>query len=66
LCNHGELVSETPSQPVTELLVLWRAGDRDALEKLIPFVYDELRVAARRQLRHERPDRTLESAALVN
>jgi RNA polymerase sigma factor (TIGR02999 family) len=59
-------VNQQPSQPVTELLVRWRAGDRDALEALIPLVYKELRDIARRQLRRERPGHTLQSAALVN
>jgi RNA polymerase sigma factor (TIGR02999 family) len=59
-------VNQQPSQPVTELLVRWRAGDPDALEALIPLVYKELRDIARRQLRNERPGHTLQSAALVN
>ena len=32
-----------PSQPVTDMLVRWRAGDQHALDELIPLVYDELR-----------------------
>ena len=44
----------------------WRAGDRDALEALVPLVYKELRDIARHQLRRERPGHTLQSAALVN
>ena len=55
-----------PSRPVTEMLMLWKAGDQRALEDLIPLVYDELRQAARRQLRRERPDHSFQSAALVN
>ena len=41
-------------------------GDRQAAEQLLPLVYDELRRIARRYLRRERPDHTLQSAALVN
>ena len=52
--------------PVTELLVRWRAGDGDALESLIPLVYDEMRRLAHSYLRRERPDHTLESTALVH
>jgi RNA polymerase sigma factor (TIGR02999 family) len=59
-------VNQQHSQPVTELLVRWRAGDQHALEALIPLVYKELRDIARRQLRNERPGHTLQSAALVN
>jgi len=46
--------------------VRWRAGDPDALETLIPFVYKELRNIARRHLQSERPGHTLQSAALVH
>jgi RNA polymerase sigma factor (TIGR02999 family) len=55
-----------PSQPVSELLVRWRAGDREALEKLVPLVYKELREIAHYQLQRERPGHTLQSAALVH
>ena len=51
---------------VTECLARWRAGDRDALEQLVPLVYDELRHVARRQLRRESPDHTLSATALVH
>ena len=58
----------TGSSPprVSELLVDWGRGDSDAREALIPLVYEELRRIARRHLRGERPDHTLQSAALVN
>lgn len=59
-------VSQLPSQPVTELLVRWRAGDQDALERLIPVVYKELRQIAHYHLKRERPGHTLQSAALVH
>ena len=51
---------------VSELLVNWGQGDQDAREALIPLVYGELRRLARHYLRSERPDHTLQSAALVN
>lgn len=51
---------------VSSLLVLWRSGDRAALDKLVPFLYDELRLMARRYMNVERSALTLESAALVN
>ena len=44
----------------------WREGDRDALEELMPLVYDELRRLARHYLRQERSDHTLQSTALVH
>jgi RNA polymerase sigma factor (TIGR02999 family) len=52
--------------PVTEWLTRWRAGDRAALEQLVPLVYDELRQAARRHLRRESPRHTLSPTALVH
>jgi RNA polymerase sigma factor (TIGR02999 family) len=51
---------------VTEWLARWRAGDRVALERLIPLVYDELRQVARRQLSRESPGHTLSATALVH
>jgi RNA polymerase sigma factor (TIGR02999 family) len=59
-------VSQPPSQPVTNLLVRWKAGDRGALEELLPIVYQELRDIARRHLQRERSGHTLQSAALVH
>jgi RNA polymerase sigma factor (TIGR02999 family) len=54
------------SSPVTQLLVRWREGDREALEALMPLVYDELRRLAHHYLRQERSDHTLQSTALVH
>jgi RNA polymerase sigma factor (TIGR02999 family) len=54
------------STQVSKLLRNWGQGDPDARDALIPLVYDELRRVARRYLRRERPDHTLQSAALVN
>ncbi len=51
---------------ITGLLMAWRAGDRDALDRLFPLVYDALRGIAHRQLRGEHPDRTLGTTALVH
>ncbi len=55
-----------PSSQVTQLLVRWRGGDREALDSLLPLVYDELRRIARHYLQGERPGHTLQSTALVN
>lgn len=57
---------QEPSSPVTQLLVRWRDGDREALAALMPLVYDELRRLAHHYLRQERSDHTLQSTALVN
>lgn len=59
-------ISPPPPEEVTGLLRAWRDGDRGALERLIPRVYDELRRVAGRHLRRERPDHTLQPTALVH
>ncbi len=55
-----------PANEVTQLLQGWRQGDRQALDALLPLVYNELRRLAHFQLRRERLDHTLQSAALVH
>ncbi|MCU1304128.1 MAG: polymerase, sigma-24 subunit, subfamily [Candidatus Sulfotelmatobacter sp.] len=59
-------MAHVPPSQVTELLHGWRAGDRKASDALLPLVYDELRRLAHHRLRKERPDHTLQSAALVH
>lgn len=54
------------SGSATQLLLRWKGGDQDALQALIPLVYKELRLAARRALRLERSDHTLQSTELVH
>jgi len=51
---------------VTALLDDWSRGDRQALDRLLPLVYRELRGIAARQLRHERNGHTLQPTALVH
>src|SRR5262245_47547946 len=51
---------------VTQLLVAWSNGDREALDRLMPLVYDELDHLAGRYLRRERRSHTLQTTALVN
>ena len=51
---------------VTTLLLDWSHGDKTALERLTPLVYDELRRLAKRYLRKERSGHTLQSTALAN
>lgn len=55
-----------PAGEVTQLLHRLQAGDPNALEDLVPLLYDELRRLARAQLREERPGHTLNPTALVN
>lgn len=55
-----------PEQQVTRLLQEWGAGDKGALDRLMPLVYDQLRKLAGRCLAAERPEHTLRATALVN
>lgn len=56
----------TSSPSVTELLSRWRGGERDAMDELIPLVYEDLRRIADRRLRAERPGHTLAPTDLVH
>jgi len=51
---------------ITRLLQEWQDGSRQALERLIPLVYNELHTLASRYLSRERGDHTLQPTALVN
>lgn len=55
-----------PGEEVTALLKEWSAGDRAALERLMPLVYGELRKLAASHLKSERGDHTLQPTALVH
>jgi RNA polymerase sigma factor (TIGR02999 family) len=54
------------SAQVTLLLRKWQGGDRSALDRLIPLVYDELHVIASRHMAHEWRNGTLQTTGLVN
>jgi RNA polymerase sigma factor (TIGR02999 family) len=51
---------------VSRLLRAWGDGDRAALDRLTPIVYEELRRLARHYMRGERPGHSLQTTALVN
>lgn len=58
---------QTPgSQEITALLVTWRQGDEQALARLLPIVYQELRKIADAYLHNERADHTLQPTALIH
>ena len=54
------------SQNVTQLLIGWSKGDKEALDALLPLVYEELRQQASRYLRRERVGHTLQTTALIH
>src|SRR5215469_2860463 len=65
--NCGVLMDPSPDrQLVTQLLQQWGGGDKQALEQLMPVVYEQLRQLAANCLRAERPDHTLRATALVH
>jgi len=65
VAGEGKL-SPASSTQINRLLADWGQGNEDARDELIPLIYNELRRIARRNLWRERPDHTLQSAALVN
>ena len=59
------MVPDRPSQ-ITRLLVDWQEGNKDALDQLMPLVYQELRKLAAGYLRDERQANTLQPTALLH
>lgn len=55
-----------PSAEVTHLLLSWRQGQEEALERLLPIVYEELCQLAHCYMRRESPGHVLQTTALVN
>jgi RNA polymerase sigma-70 factor (ECF subfamily) len=54
------------SHEVTKLLLAWSEGDKQALDRLVPLVYDELRQLAQSYMRKERGDHTLQTTGLIH
>jgi len=59
-------VPQAAANEVTQLLLDWGKGDKSALDKLMPLVYEELRRLARRHLNRERPGQTLQTTDLIH
>ena len=57
---------EAPAGEISGLLRAWGAGDQNALDRLIPIVYDVLHRLARRYMKGERASHTLQTTELVN
>lgn len=57
---------QTTQSQVTRLLRAWSRGSKEALDDLMPLVYEELKKLARNYLRSERPDHTLQPTALIH
>ena len=63
---HDDEAKAPPCEEVSNLLRAWSQGDRSALEKLTPLVYEELRRLARYYMSLERSGHSLQATALVN
>jgi len=59
-------MSEPSPHEITQLLQAWSDGSQEALDKLSPFVYEELHRLARHYMRGERRDHTLQTTELIN
>jgi DNA-directed RNA polymerase specialized sigma24 family protein len=59
------MTMEVPAN-FTQLLTEWRTGEPQALERITPLVYDELRRLARGYMRTERGSHTLQATAVVH
>ena len=62
----SRMISSLPQQQVTRMLIDWSGGDKEAPNRLMPLVYEELRQLARQYLQRERSDHTLQATGLVH
>ena len=60
------MAQDSGGPDITRLLRQWQDGSAEALDRLMPLVYDELRALASRYLSRERQDHTLQTTALVH
>ncbi len=66
MADQAELLSDTSAGDVTQLLRDWAEGDREALDRLVPLVYSELRRLSRHYLNRGRFHASLQTTALIN
>ena len=59
-------MAKPSSEDITQLLLEWREGNQEALEELLPVIYDELRHQAHHYLQHEQKNHSLQTTALIN
>jgi RNA polymerase sigma factor (TIGR02999 family) len=68
--NHQHLTAMPKSVPktqnITAMLQEWNDGNREALDTLLPIVYEELRRQAHRYIKRERKNHTLQTTALIH
>jgi RNA polymerase sigma-70 factor (ECF subfamily) len=63
--KEGLMIKPSPRE-ITQLLLAWNNGEKEALDRLMPLVHQELHRLAHRYMRRERPGNTLQTSALVN
>ncbi len=61
-----EQTRQAEDKNITQLLLAWNDGNQEALDKLMPLVYEELHRQAARFLRRERSDHTLQTTGLIH
>jgi len=59
-------MAKPSSEDITQLLLEWREGNQEALEELLPVIYQELRHQAHHYLQHEQKNHSLQTTALIN
>jgi RNA polymerase sigma factor (TIGR02999 family) len=64
--THFKRMNQPSQQEITQLLIAWGEGDESALNQLMTLVYEELRSLAKRYMRRQSPNHTLQTTALVN
>jgi RNA polymerase sigma-70 factor (ECF subfamily) len=64
--DHSDHAVETDRERITDLLLQLRDGGPEAMDRLFPLVYEELRRIAHHRLQGERPDHTLGTTGLVH
>lgn len=62
----SKMAPESAKHTITRMLREWSDGKQEAIEDLMPLVYDELHRQAKRYLRRERSGHTLQTTALIN
>jgi RNA polymerase sigma factor (TIGR02999 family) len=63
---HFKRMNQSSQQEITQLLLAWGSGDKAAFDELMPLVYEELRSLAKRYMRRQDANHTLQTTALVN
>jgi RNA polymerase sigma factor (TIGR02999 family) len=64
--KRGLPVTSHDPQEITQLLLAWRNGDRAAMDRLVPLVYDRLRKQAHTHMARQGANNVLQTTALVH